>query len=145
MDLKRSRPGVDADTHSSKRSSASVAVRPVGASSDGPLADELIEDAMELNADDVEMEDVDYDEAAAADSVLAAAEGEEVTLGEAGRNWERAPPPELKPQTQPLGATGPQWTRLGRGWEATLIASISSSGVTRCTHLKKLNWEQAMA
>lgn len=53
---------------------------------------------MEMDADDA-MEDAEFEEPAAV-----GAEGEEVQLGEAGRNWERPPAPALNPRTDALGA-----------------------------------------
>ena len=38
-----------------------------------------------------------------AQAAACGADGEEVETGEAGRNWQRPPPPPLNPKAQPLG------------------------------------------
>ena len=69
-----------------------------GGAADEPIVDDLIEDAIDMDGDDT-MEDADFDEAAG----HGAPDGEDVQLGEAGRNWERPLPPPLNPRTDALG------------------------------------------
>ena len=107
MDLKRSRPGAYTNGRggpSSKRAADGSGGRSsggtAGPAADEPIADDLIEDAIDLGDDDA-MEDADFDEAAG--FVVATPDGEDVQLGEAGRNWERPPPPTLNPRSDALG------------------------------------------
>ena len=99
MDAKRARPSGDAGGAPSKRAAGSGGSSGRLAASQGePIAEDLIEDAIDMGADDA-MEDADFEDAAGP-----APDGEEVQLGEAGRNWERPEPPPLNPRTDALGA-----------------------------------------